>query len=177
MAKKKKKGKKKNPGRLIVTNPKKKKGGSKKRASGFFGRLINDVTTDGKAALYILGGRYAANVGAEVGARYLGGQLGKRAVLGGELIAWYALKKWKFMDAGARRLLRLGLLSEVIHEAAAMQGIDVPGRVIAMLPEKKAAPGTTPAPAPSPAPAGAEGFEPARRHAYSGYGGYNSNAG
>ena len=71
----------------------------------------------------------------------------EQAMLAGELGVWYALKKWNFMEAGARRMLRIGLLSEVVHELAVMQGIDIPGRVVAMLPKREAAPVTEEAPA------------------------------
>lgn len=131
MAKTRKKKTRKNPGRMAITNPGKNKGGNRK-PRGFIGRALNRLAGDGKDAALVLGGRYAAEVAAELGGRHLAKTAGKYAVPAGQLVGWFAL--WRLLKKPWARMLRLGLLSEAIHGMAVMQGIDIPQKVLSMIP-------------------------------------------
>jgi len=122
--------KRKNPS-AVITNKGGKKNG-KKRASGFFGRLMNRATEDGKIAAGCYLGGEIGQVGAELGTKYLSKTAGKFAVPAGQLGLWYVLFKVK--ASGFARWLRIGVLEEAIRGAVARQGYDPAGMILKMIP-------------------------------------------
>lgn len=150
---------KKNPGKMMITNPDGKK---KPKSRGLLERTFGSLAKEGKDAGIILLGRYAGEVSSTLGQRYLAGTAGKFAVPAGQLAGWYALKK--FVKGPWARFLRLGLLSEAIHGLAVRQGLNVPAKMLALIPAAK-----TKAPPPTePPPPGTEGLGLlGRRPAYS----------
>jgi len=81
----------------------------------------------------VLGGRYIGELTGELGARYIGGQVGDFAGTVGQAGAWFALKK--LVKGPTGRMLRLGLMSELLHEVLVVHaGVDVPGQVMNLLP-------------------------------------------
>jgi len=126
----KRRSKKRRSATIRITNPRKaKRGGTRKGGlRGIFGALVNDA----KDGALVLGGRYAADIGSNLGVRYLGSQVGQYAGTVGQLGAWFMLKK--LVKGATGRLLRLGILSQAVHELAVAQGLDIPAMVTDMLP-------------------------------------------
>lgn len=146
---KKKKGKKKNPARMTITN--KKKGKKKRRRNPkFLGGATKRFGTDAKEAAQVLGGRYVGEVAAIAGQQFLGGTAGEFAGTVGQVGIWFALTK--LVKGPMGRLMRLGLLSEAIHQGLVLHaGIDIPGQIANLLPAPAAA-------VPAPAAPGASGM-------------------
>ncbi len=151
MAKKKGKGRG-NPGTMTVTNPKKKKA-AKKRAKkrnpakkkqrrnnkkSFIARSFDRLGKDAMLALPNLGGRYVGEGVSILGAQYLGGMLGSGASTAGQVLTHLGLVHFAPKTPGWNQL-RIGLISEAIHEVALGQlGIDVPGMVLDLFVEEEA---------------------------------------
>ena len=134
MAKKKrKKGRKKNPGRMLITNKGKGKRKKRRNPAAFGKNLVKNLVREAKEGVQVLGGRYVGEVGGEVGARYLGDTIGDFAPAAAQVGLWFALGR--FLKGSLGRLMRLGLLSETIHQAAVLNlGLDVPSQVMNLLP-------------------------------------------
>ena len=104
--------------------------------------------TEVQTGATVLGGRYLAEVSGELGARYIGGTAGDFAGTAGQVGGYFALKK--LVKGPTGRMLRLGLLSEMLHELLVVHaGVDLPAKVVDMLPE-----GVKEEPKPSPEEAG-----------------------